>query len=378
VLSISSCTTSDKECPIDVIEVDIESNAEMNLSDYFENFRMVRLFTSDEVLIGQIKKVVLANNKIYVSDGSNLFIFDETGAFVSSINKRGQGPGEYAGIMDFSIDGENIIILSRPTRKLLVYNPSGEFISEYKFEYWAIALSPTFENNYILYCGNEIGDKNKHKLRFINRIEQNGNQKEIPLLPIDKNRAKYLMLIAPSVFFKSGNMLRFFEAYNDTIYTIKNNCIEPSLYIDYKGKNIPPSFFKKEYENIMEFVQSLNTYDYANGVSQFAENEYFKVFCSVYDGKIKLTVFDSQTKTSQTFATIRDSVFFNSLQIPATKFLYFASESIVFPVDAATIVEWKNNCSLNDKYKDLVNAVHEEDNYVLFIFDIKTKSQNSD
>ena len=91
------------------IEVDVASDTELKLSEYFENFRMLKLPT--DTLMGEIKSIKCENNKIYISDGLTLFIFSEEGELISCFEKRGEAPDEYSGISDFVIDGEDIIIL---------------------------------------------------------------------------------------------------------------------------------------------------------------------------------------------------------------------------------------------------------------------------
>ena len=50
-----SCQPNKQDsAPIPVIKADVTSNAELNLSDYFENFRMLKLPT--DTLIGEIEK----------------------------------------------------------------------------------------------------------------------------------------------------------------------------------------------------------------------------------------------------------------------------------------------------------------------------------
>jgi hypothetical protein len=367
IILISSCQTSTRQSEIEVIEVDVESTAEMKLSEFFTDFQMVRLETSDDVLIGEIRRIKQANGKIYVSDGHGLYIFDQSGKCLSSINKKGQGPGEYSGLQDFAVDGENIVIWSNAARKLLVYRESGEFVSEYKLTHWALVMSPPIDHNYLLYSGNQIGDGNNYKLHVIN----NEGETDIKFLQIDAVKSKYLHIIQEYNFTKYKDKLRFFEAYNDTIYTITKDKIEPAFYVDFKGKNIPQSFFDRGFENLMKFMQSFSQQDYAVGVSFFAENEQAKMFCSYYQNKGKLTVFDAQKKTSQTFSSIQDDVFFNSLKLNVDEFRYFAGENIVFPVDAATFVDWRENHQVSEKYKDIIETVKDDDNPVLFIFKLK-------
>lgn len=91
---------------VPAIEVDIASDTELKLSEYFENFRMLKLPT--DTLMGKIENIKCENNKIYISDGLTLFAFSEEGELALCLEKRGEAPDEYSGISDFVIDGENI------------------------------------------------------------------------------------------------------------------------------------------------------------------------------------------------------------------------------------------------------------------------------
>jgi hypothetical protein len=353
---------------ISIIEVDVTSNDEMQLSNFFQDVKIVKLETKDNVLLGEINYIVQANNKIYITDvyASTLYIFDKTGKFLSSINKKGQGPGEYIGVTQFVVDRENIVVMSRSLRKLMIYSESGEFLSEHKVNCSALDISLLDNHYYVLYCGNDkAGSENKLHL-----IDTDNTEKQF--IPVDAVRSKYLHYISPYNFFKGTNAVRFFEPYNDTVYTITKDKVEPAFYIDFKGKNIPSSFYGAGHENIMTFAQSLMQHEYAAGVFRFAESEQTKMFFTYYQwNKAKLTLYDMQNKISRTFSSIYDDVVFKSLVIPVNDFKYFASENIIFPVNASNIVEWRNNYQIDEKYKDVINAVNEDDNQVLFIFNLK-------
>ena len=75
-----SCQQTKKNYNISEIEVDITSEAELKLSDYFENFRLLKLST--DVVMGEIKRIRYENNQIYVSDGNTLFIFFRCRGFI--------------------------------------------------------------------------------------------------------------------------------------------------------------------------------------------------------------------------------------------------------------------------------------------------------
>jgi hypothetical protein len=370
LVSISGCKHSAVrvEHPFTVMEVDVTSNDEMRLSEVFKDFRVVRLETNDSVLLADIYYIAQANNRLYVTDryAVILYVFDETGKFLSSIDRKGQGPGEYTGITQFTVDGENIVVMSRNQRKLIIYNESGEFISEHKVNCSALSISLLDDRDYALYCGNDrAGSGDKIHIASPGKTEKQ-------FVPIDESRSQYLHYISPYNFFRGKDAVRFFEPYNDTVYTVTNDKIEPAFYIDFKGKNIPPSFFDMKHENIFTFSQSVMQHEYAAGVFRFAENEQTKMFITYYQwNKARLTLFDMPNKTSRTFSSVHDDVFFNSHIIPLNDFQYFAGENIIFPVSAATVAEWRENHKPGEKYKDIINAVDPDDNPALLIFNLK-------
>lgn len=62
------------------------------------------LETTDESLVGKIGKIVKRGGFFFIlSEEKEILQFDEDGKFVSSLNKRGAGPGEYTMITDFSV-----------------------------------------------------------------------------------------------------------------------------------------------------------------------------------------------------------------------------------------------------------------------------------
>jgi hypothetical protein len=366
VLFVDSCHTPKNHFSVETISVDITSNDEMRLSDYFEDFRFVKLFTDEKTLIGEISKVQIHHQKIYVSDGSSMFIFSEKGELLSGFNHVGIGPGEYQGIADFYISGTDIVILNRSQQKLLRYDASGKCKNEFRLGYWAMKFSPAADSLLWIFCGYELGDKNSFRLH----LTQN-NQIIRQFLPVNPVQARYLHVSAPSNFFKYGEMLNFFEIFNDTVYSLRNEKIERRYCIDYQGHNIPSSFFERNYADIFQFFQAVHGSSYAYGIDRFAENDRIKIFGSFYQKTKKLTVADAHESATHTFTSIKDDIFFPSLMIPINEFNYFAEEYIIFPVDALTVMEWRAQHPPAKEYETLIDAMEEEDNPALLIFKLK-------
>ena len=214
-----------------------------------------------------------------------------------------------------------------------------------------------------MYCGNE------HDNRLLSVRK---DRLDSLYLPVDQNRANYLHINADHYFFRNHETVYLFEAFNDTIYSsIRGGSMTPSFFIDYKGKNIPASFFEENYANIMEFFQAYHSTSYAYGVFNFVALDNFLMFGSYHMDNMKLTVFDRKDEVSYTFSDIKDDVYFDGLTIPVSDFIYHADKQIFVSIDAYKVIEWKNEHPLKDPFNERVNVIKEDDNPVLLIFDFK-------
>lgn len=360
-----SCQPSVKTLTVCTVEADMASTSKLELSEYFENFKMIKL-SSDSVM-GEIKRIRYENDRIYISDGTALFVFSDDGALLSCLQKTGTGPDEYTSISDFTVEGETITVLCRSLKKIMEYNHAGECISTRSIAYWARAISPEAGHSYFLYCGNEYGENERHKVRRVKN-----RQEDSTYLAIDRNQAKYLHIMSEHNFYRQQESVYFFEAFNDTVYlSVNGGGINPCFYVDYKGKNIPASFFEGKYTNVVEFFQAFHQTPYAYGILNMAMYDRFLMFNSFSQKSEKLTVYDRKSKMSNTFAAINDDVCFDGLSIPVSEFKYQANNRIFVPLEAALVYEWKDTYPPTDQFKEVVHATKEDDNPLLLIFDFK-------
>jgi hypothetical protein len=115
---------------IDVINA-LKKYPVANLSDYFKTIEYIPLETNKNSLLGDIRKIFFEKNLFYVVDNNyTCKLFDRSGKYIRTFNRRGNGPEEYAQIFDINIDPSsgNILILDRNTIK--EYDPSGNFIKK--------------------------------------------------------------------------------------------------------------------------------------------------------------------------------------------------------------------------------------------------------
>lgn len=110
---------------------------ELAYSDIFEDFKIIPLQTSETSLIGEISKIRMTENHIFVLDSrqSNaVFIFEKNGKLVKKIASEGVGPGELLAPVNFMINekDEQLIVFDGRQGKFLFYNTSGDFLFDIK------------------------------------------------------------------------------------------------------------------------------------------------------------------------------------------------------------------------------------------------------
>jgi hypothetical protein len=125
----STCATK-QELTTDISLTDI--SGEVNFTDMFDDFIYIPLETSEKSLFSTVNKMIVHENKFYIMDMvkmKQIFVFHNDGTFSHTIGSKGEGPGEYMNIEDFTIDTENnrVVVLSYPSI-IYTYDMSGVFM----------------------------------------------------------------------------------------------------------------------------------------------------------------------------------------------------------------------------------------------------------
>ena len=73
---------------------------------------IIPLETTNESIIGEIDKLEIVRDTLYILDDDQdmIFLFDKTGKYIARIADIGRGAQEYLAISDFHIDGEVIYV----------------------------------------------------------------------------------------------------------------------------------------------------------------------------------------------------------------------------------------------------------------------------
>lgn len=112
-----------------VYNIDGVESVEAELS----SVKYVPLETSEEALVGNIKKMLYQNNLFYLFDDAleSILIFREDGTLVQNISRKGNGPGEYVMAMDIDVDAQgNLYVSDTGRQSIIVY--SGNDYKDFK------------------------------------------------------------------------------------------------------------------------------------------------------------------------------------------------------------------------------------------------------
>lgn len=146
------------ETGVPVIHFKLSDTVPVSLSEIAGKVKRIDLEVTEESLVGEINQVVVCGDKILVLDfTTTLFMFDSTGRFIRRVGEKGRGPREYLYLNNVTADERNGVIYVNDSRKMMKYDPDGNFMDEISFPGYHEYLS--FVND-TLYCISSIpGEK---------------------------------------------------------------------------------------------------------------------------------------------------------------------------------------------------------------------------
>jgi hypothetical protein len=125
---------SDNNANTLMVSLNMDDDQKIDLTEFIDSVRFIRLETNDECLIGRIQNVIYYDGIYYIQDNfaSSVFAFDETGKFIFKICKKGRGPGEYIKISRLLIDysKNRLLIYDNEMRKMIYYTLDGNHIKD--------------------------------------------------------------------------------------------------------------------------------------------------------------------------------------------------------------------------------------------------------
>ncbi|MXW82150.1 MAG: 6-bladed beta-propeller [Rhodothermaceae bacterium] len=108
---------------------------------------------SAEYLFGRPRYAVTdAQGSIYVADQEfmNIRVYDDSGRYIRTLGKRGQGPMEFQSFDGLAINQEQeLIALDRTNRRVTRFSTEGQLLSTHPRQRWASAFIRPFRDGYL-------------------------------------------------------------------------------------------------------------------------------------------------------------------------------------------------------------------------------------
>jgi len=350
-----------------IISIDVNKESKYNMSDLIKKIHYIKLETNEKSIIGETDKVIIADNKIFVLDNRkaiSLFIFDLNGKYLSQINKRGRGPGEFNIPSDFFIDNfhKQILISDPESRRILFYNFNGNFINELKTDF--------FFNSFYLYKDNLFFDLtnipylSKLKTLIITNLE---GKLVSSLIPFDKN-IKYLSLTTINPFNLVNDTLCFLPTLSNEIFSVSLTNTKEKYLIDF-GENWPnlKEIDMSHIRNPAFYVQKLSNSDYVSFLN-FIETNNILYLNYYYHKEKRNVVFYKNNKELIICKSLSDNSFAivkNLIGAYENKFIGV----IQIPDIIEQGTEHLNNIILSPDLQKILKVSKESDNPIIALID---------
>lgn len=204
-------------------------------SEFAEAVEMIPLEFTDESILGEIKKVVLSEDFIFVMERDNsagIYTFDRSGKFLYRIGSRGQGPKELVDVADFSINEKDrlIYIFDGARTKVCVFSFDNKFIKTIPMDYYATNME--YQDG-LFYLYREDADYGAPLYSLVIKdLEGNLVEKYYPMPKLPS--------IHECVFCKRENDILFAQDMNDSVFVLSGGKLSPVYYIDYKDRSMAP------------------------------------------------------------------------------------------------------------------------------------------
>jgi hypothetical protein len=336
--------------------------------------RFLKLETTENCLIAEIKRMNFDDNKIFIKDSNDkIFVFDEQGKFLNTVGQIGPGPDEHLSIYDFYLDKENkrICIFDMYKSAIFSYTYAGRLLEKKQvnnniFKYFShLFLVEThtlllIKNNFTesLYNFSLVSGKN---------FDQVDNF--VPYLFIGERwpQSKGYLIVT-----ESKNQIFMPAVISDTIYRYDPNTkrIVPDMV--FVGKCRPMT--KKDVEGktleiAMDALQTAREKKLSSGISKITMTQKYLTFCSQDYNSLRRIIWNMETKKGYTQPSIR-SIEDYALSKNLLSYLVSSTDDAfvcVIPAEDFIMDDWKEN----ETAKEVAENTLEDDNPILVYYYIE-------
>lgn len=303
VLVVCSCSNIEHKTDAENLftinfEEILDKEQQVSLSDIASDVEYVVLETNDDCMIRPVVDYYITDSYIFVRNFDHILKYTRDGKFLMKIGSPGRGPGEIDLIRIMSVLPEQrlIIVQLNSQRKLLYFDFDGNHVRtvDLPAPYFHIAIlnDERFLIHYHIYAGNEqytfsLANENWDTLSAVQNYA-NWTHSSSVYLSISYPEFKSFYCARKDWYLKS--------MYNDTVYTIDSDIIEPAYFINL-GKYKLPEELRPERLGVEQIQRFRNNQEYYYfPIVLEADNIIFFRACSYGESSNRYITFDRSSR----------------------------------------------------------------------------------
>ena len=206
--------------------------SQTKLADLIDTIEVIRLEETSESLLGYASRLQeYSRGFVMASEKVGVLFFNKEGDFMHGFNHKGSGPGEYADIYDFWIEGDTIAIFSKASQHIKQFDLKGNFISSIRIPYYTHHVYP-IKNGFVYDLNYGVIEDS---LKYRSVVVNSEHKLEKALLPFNAFPKMHYFSNSPSLK-PYGNGATYLGVMSDSLYLVNNNQVKPLAHFDFGEK----------------------------------------------------------------------------------------------------------------------------------------------
>lgn len=352
---------------IKTISIRLEDKVEADISSIIDSAYFIVPETNDSSIIGTIGTMVITDRIILTDRQTNKIIqFKPNGDHIATIEKVGNGPGEYIRIDGLCTNPKNgnIIVLDAMKNKLITYDTDFNFISEEETPVPYGATTFAVMDNDIFAFEQSINTI-KTNMKYNIFIKSANNTTH--LLPFKKTANT---IFSPRIpLYNINDTLIYVPTYKDTIYNIFAEKAEARIHFNFGDKWINEEIVYNPVtdKNPILFMEKLKECNFVYFFNELENSTHIYADFSYKDDDYILT----HNKINNKQILLKN----NNKELFSEKPIYILNDFFVFPISYSEYINMLNSDTFSFNGKEnmfqIKNKIKEESNSILMFIKFK-------
>ena len=367
-MSQDKINNQDSVTNINVSDLDDVNWMDKNIDKYFVSKHYIQLESDTNMLFGEIDKIVLRDNRIYILDQWNtysIFIFDENGRFINKVDHKGEGPEEYIDMRDmFYDDYENTINIltyggSGNRYKIMSYDRDGnKLVKQQPIDLKIAQVERAKDGRYVFHSKHSSNRPNITSSLF---VYSRTMQRLYSGLPINFDWIDKMSSSSKSIYKDTDDNIYCSSDNITDIYQITEDSLRKCYHYDFGKYNFPKELNTPDIVEKMGRSHQLN--NYVLEIKDFYKRKNFIISTILFKGQYRLVFYDKTSNSVNSYLMPNFKCFSNNYMITTS-----STDTYIHLFKNPSIIGEERTNKLKQYFK---YPLREDDNPILEIYEFK-------